>query len=256
MADELHYLTVTELSRLIAAKELSPVELTRAYLARADAIDRVPFRLPADPSVNTDGQLASIMTLAREEALQAARVAEREIQNGRIRGPLHGIPYGVKDLLDTKGIRTTWGSRIFIDRIPDRDAMVIAKLSEAGAIMMAKNVAGRVRRWQHEHGAQSMEAGSIDVRILERHRCGRGHRPHRLRYRDRDGRIDRAPVGDLRCDRLAAHLRPREPARVHAALVVPRQDRSDRAVGGGLRPGARSHRRARSERSVHLRSAL
>ncbi len=138
MADELHYLTVTELSRLIAAKELSPVELTRAYLARADAIDRVPFRLPAHPSVNTDGQLASIITLAREEALQAARVAEREIQNGRIRGPLHGIPYGVKDLLDTKGIRTTWGSRIFIDRIPDRDAMVIAKLSEAGAIMMAK----------------------------------------------------------------------------------------------------------------------
>ena len=137
MADE-HYLTVSELSTLIASKKLSPVELTRLYIERADAIDRVPFPLPADHDVDTGTQLASIITLARESAMQAAKAAEREIQSGRIRGPLHGIPYGVKDLLDTKGIRTTWGSRIFMDRIPDRDAAVIEKLTQAGGVMMAK----------------------------------------------------------------------------------------------------------------------
>ncbi|MGH9333466.1 MAG: amidase [Vicinamibacteria bacterium] len=137
MAEE-HFLTVTELSRRIATKELSPVELLRGYLARAEEIDLAPFELPADPSLDTGGRLASILTLAREEALAAAKTAENEILHDRIRGPLHGIPYGVKDLLDTRGIRTTWGSRIFRDRIPDRDATVIAKLSEAGAILMAK----------------------------------------------------------------------------------------------------------------------
>ena len=121
--EEIPFLTVTELAPLLERREVSPVEATEAYLER---IDRV------------DGQLNSYITVCREEARAAAREAEGEIAAGRYRGPLHGVPVAVKDQLDSKGIRTTGGSTILADHIPDRDATVIAKLKEAGAIMLGK----------------------------------------------------------------------------------------------------------------------
>ena len=123
MSEGLCYQTVSELSGQIASGELSPVEVTRAYLERAEQLD---------------SRLASIITLLPERALADARAAEEEIQQGRVRGPLHGIPFGVKDLLDTEGIPTTWGSSIFADRVPNRDAAVIEKLLGAGGVLMAK----------------------------------------------------------------------------------------------------------------------
>ena len=123
MTEDLCYQTVSELSDQIASGDLSPVEVTRAYLERAEQLD---------------SRLASIITLLPARALADARAAEEEIQQGRVRGPLHGIPFGVKDLLDTKGIRTTWGSSIFADRVPDRDSAVIEKLLGAGGVLMAK----------------------------------------------------------------------------------------------------------------------
>lgn len=121
--EEIPFLTVTELAPLLERREVSPVEATEAYLER---IDRV------------DGQLNSYITVCREEARAAAREAEGEIAAGRYRGPLHGVPVAVKDQLDSKGIRTTGGSTILADHIPDRDATVIAKLKEAGAILLGK----------------------------------------------------------------------------------------------------------------------
>ena len=120
---ELHHLTIGEAAPLIAAGELSPVELTRAYLARIDAID---------------GKLNAFVTLTPELALSQARQAEAEIHAGRYRGPLHGIPIGLKDLYDTAGIKTTAMSRVTPDRVPDEDATTVAKLYEAGAVLLGK----------------------------------------------------------------------------------------------------------------------
>lgn len=120
---ETPFLTVTELAPLLESREVSPVAATEAYLERIDQVD---------------GQLNSYITVCREEARAAAREAEGEIAAGRYRGPLHGVPVAVKDQLDSQGIRTTGGSTILADHIPDRDATVIAKLKEAGAIMLGK----------------------------------------------------------------------------------------------------------------------
>ena len=116
-------LSATELSRLIQSKEVSPVEAVEAYLERIDQID---------------GKLNSYITVSRDEALQAAREAERAIASGHYLGPMHGIPVAVKDQMYTKGIRTTDGSRILEDFIPDEDATVIANLKRAGAVLLGK----------------------------------------------------------------------------------------------------------------------
>ena len=123
MAEPLHYLTIAEAARLIAARELSPVELTRAHLERIDALD---------------GGLKAYVTVSADAALAEARAAEREIADGALRGPLHGVPLAYKDLFDTAGVRTTAGSKLWADRVPGADATVVARLREAGAVMLGK----------------------------------------------------------------------------------------------------------------------
>ncbi len=120
---ELPFLTVAELGRLIRSGEISPVEATEAYLERIDRID---------------GRVNSYITVCHEEARQAARAAEQEITAGRYRGPLHGVPVAVKDQFDTAGIRTTYGSALEWDNVPTRDAVVVTRLKEAGAILLGK----------------------------------------------------------------------------------------------------------------------
>ena len=117
------FATVAELASRLRARTLSPVELADAYLER---IERVAPKL------------SCFVTVTPERALEEAREAEREIAAGRWRGPLHGIPYALKDLVDTRGIRTTFGARPFADRVPDRDATVAVKLREAGAVLLGK----------------------------------------------------------------------------------------------------------------------
>lgn len=138
MQDELHYASLSELDRLLERRELSSVELTRIYLDRAERLDEPAFRLPVDPATDSGEKLCSIITLARGPALEAARRADASER----KGPLHGIPYGVKDLLDTRGVRTTWGSRMLMDNVPGRDAAVVEKLRAAGAVLMAKMAMG------------------------------------------------------------------------------------------------------------------
>jgi aspartyl-tRNA(Asn)/glutamyl-tRNA(Gln) amidotransferase subunit A len=117
-------LSAADAGRAIAAGSLSPVALTEAYLERITALD---------------DQLHSFVLVLRDEALQAARAAEREIQAGRPRGPLHGVPIGLKDIYKTRGIRTTAGSRVYLDHVPDEDAESWIRLREAGMILIGKN---------------------------------------------------------------------------------------------------------------------
>jgi aspartyl-tRNA(Asn)/glutamyl-tRNA(Gln) amidotransferase subunit A len=119
---DLAYAPLTELSRRIRTRALSPVALLDAIL---DRIERCRV-------------LNAFITVTTEVARAQARDAEREIAAGRYRGPLHGIPISLKDLIDTKGIRTTCGSRILSDRVPAEDAAVTARLHDAGAVLIGK----------------------------------------------------------------------------------------------------------------------
>ena len=114
---------MTELARMIATKAVSPVELVRAHLDRIATLD---------------ASLRAYITVCDHAALQAARAAEGALMAGGPLGPLHGVPYALKDLYDTAGVRTTGGSRIFGERIPTTDATVVRRLAEAGAILLGK----------------------------------------------------------------------------------------------------------------------
>ena len=123
IGEDVLFLPASELGERVRSRRLSPVELTEAYL---DRIHRF------------DSKLNAFATVTPEVALTQAREAEREIASGRIRGPLHGVPYGAKDLLATAGIRTTWGASPTREQMFDRDATVIRKLRDAGAILLGK----------------------------------------------------------------------------------------------------------------------
>ena len=123
LTEDTFYFSVAELAALIRARKLSPVELTEGYLAR---LERFGARLGA------------VATVMRESAMREARQAEKEIRAGALRGLLHGIPYGAKDLLATREAPTTWGATPYKDQRFDYDATVVRKLRDAGAILCAK----------------------------------------------------------------------------------------------------------------------
>ena len=116
-------LTLTEAAEQIRTRRLSPVELTRECLARIESLDPV---------------LNAFITVTGDLALEQAGRAEVEIAAGNYRGPLHGLPIGLKDLLDTAGVRTTAGSNQYRERVPQRDAEVVTRLKDAGAVMIGK----------------------------------------------------------------------------------------------------------------------
>src|SRR4051812_41237261 len=150
------YAPVTQLSRWIESRKLTSERLTNIYL---DRIQRF------------DPKLRAVITLTRDHALARAKQADAEIAAGRYRGPLHGIPYGVKDLLDTKGIPTTYGAEPFRNRVPAEDSVVVRRLNDAGAVLIAKLALGALalndiwfggqtmNPWLLEEGASGSSAG-------------------------------------------------------------------------------------------------
>ena len=120
---ELPFLSAGDLSRLIQSKEVSPVEATEAYLDRIGSLDH---------------RFNSYLTVMREQALADAHQAEEDIASGQHKGPMHGVPVAVKDQFWSKGVRSTGGSRILADFVPDEDATVIANLRKAGAVVLGK----------------------------------------------------------------------------------------------------------------------
>jgi Asp-tRNA(Asn)/Glu-tRNA(Gln) amidotransferase A subunit family amidase len=153
---DIAFAPATQLSRWIESRALSSERLTNIYL---DRIRRY------------DPKLRAIITLTPDVALQQARAADREIAAGKYRGPLHGIPFGVKDLLDTAGIATTWGAEPYRNRVPTADSAVVARLKEAGAVLVAKLSLGALalndiwfggqtmNPWLLEEGASGSSAG-------------------------------------------------------------------------------------------------
>ncbi len=154
--EELAFLPVTHLSRLIETREVSSTELTKLYLARLK---------------QHDPTLLCVVTLTEELALKQAAKADEEIAAGMYRGPLHGIPWGAKDLLAVKGYRTTLGATPYKDQVIDVDASVFTQLSAAGAVLVAKLTmgalaqgdrwfGGRTRNpWNTEQGSSGSSAG-------------------------------------------------------------------------------------------------
>ena len=134
---DLHYLTIAEAASLIASRKLSPVDLTKAFLARIEALD---------------GRLNSYLLVTADHALAQARSAEAEIAAGKYRGPLHGIPYALKDIYCTAGIRTTGHSRSAIDYVPTEDAETVARLTKAGAVLL-----GKLATHEFAHGGPSFD---------------------------------------------------------------------------------------------------
>ena len=153
---DLAFYPVTALSQLLRSRKITSVELTKMYL------DRLKKYGP---------QLECVITLTEELALQQAKKADEEIASGHYRGPLHGIPWGAKDLLATKGIRTTWGAMPYKDQIIDENATVVKRLEEAGAVLVAKLTMGALAQgdvwyggktknpWNLEQGSSGSSAG-------------------------------------------------------------------------------------------------
>ncbi len=147
---------VTQLSRWIESRQLTSERLTNIYLNRIERLDP---------------KIRAIITLTKDHALARAKQADAEIAAGKYRGPLHGIPYGVKDLLDTKDIPTTYGAEPFRNRVPAADAAVVRRLDDAGAVLLAKLSLGALalndiwfggqtmNPWLLEEGASGSSAG-------------------------------------------------------------------------------------------------
>jgi Asp-tRNA(Asn)/Glu-tRNA(Gln) amidotransferase A subunit family amidase len=153
---DIAFAPVTQLSRWIETKKITSDRLTRIYLARLKKYDP---------------KLRCVITLTEELALSQAKQADLEIASGKYRGPLHGIPFGVKDLLDTAGIPTTYGAEPFRNRVPDFDSVVVKRLQDAGAVLVAKLSLGSLalndiwfggqtmNPWLLEEGASGSSAG-------------------------------------------------------------------------------------------------
>ncbi len=139
--------TVTQLSRWIQGRQLTSTRLTNIYLARLERYNPT---------------LRCVITLTKDHALQQAKQADREIASGKYRGPLHGIPWGAKDLLDTAGIPTTYGAEPFKDRKPEKNAVVVQRLNDAGAVLVAKLSLGALALNDIWFGGQTMNPWNLD----------------------------------------------------------------------------------------------
>jgi aspartyl-tRNA(Asn)/glutamyl-tRNA(Gln) amidotransferase subunit A len=137
MTDELHFSTIAQAAELVRTRKLSPVELAETYLKRI---------------ADLDPQLNAFITVTTDLALERAREAEREIAGGSYRGPLHGIPFGLKDIYNTRGILTTAHSRVCADNVPTEDATPTRKLREAGAVLL-----GKLATHEFAHGGPSFD---------------------------------------------------------------------------------------------------
>ncbi|MBF5045604.1 amidase [Aggregicoccus sp. 17bor-14] len=154
--EDIAFAPLTHLSRWVQSRALTSERLTHLYLERLQRFDP---------------KLKCVITLTSELALQQARAADQEIAKGRYRGPLHGIPWGAKDLVDTAGIPTTYGAEPFRNRVPKQDAAVVARLHQAGAVLVAKLSLGALalndiwfggetkNPWLLEEGASGSSAG-------------------------------------------------------------------------------------------------
>jgi Asp-tRNA(Asn)/Glu-tRNA(Gln) amidotransferase A subunit family amidase len=158
--EDVAFWPVTDIAPLIRSRAVSSTDLTKMYVARMKMYSP---------------KLLCLITLTEDLALDRAAEVDKEIRQGKYKGPLHGIPFGVKDLFDTKGIKTTWGAEPFQDRVPDEDATCVDRLHKAGAVLMAKLSMGALAQgdlwfngrtknpWNTERGSSGSSAGSASA---------------------------------------------------------------------------------------------
>ena len=194
-------------------------ELTQMYLARLKKFG---------PKLNC------VVTLTEDLALAQAAQADRDIRAGKYKGPLHGIPWGAKDLFATKGIPTTWGAGPFQNQVFDYDATIVERLTAAGAVLVAKLSMGALAQgdnwfrgrtnnpWNIERGSSGSSAGP-----------GSATAGGLVVFGDwnRNARLDHLAVSRKRRDRAASHLRTHQPLRRHGLELDDGQDRSDVPIG-------------------------
>ena len=159
------FMTVSQLSELIRTRQLSSTELTTLYL------ERLAQHGPT---------LEAVITLMADRALEHAARADREIASGTYRGPLHGIPWGAKDLLAAEGFRTTWGATPYRDQVLGEDATVVRRMEEAGAILVAKLTLGALAQGDYWYGGRTrnpwnLEQGSSGSSAGSAAKIGRAH---------------------------------------------------------------------------------
>jgi len=159
---ELAFLPVARLGDLIRRKAITSADLTELYLDRLKQYDP---------------KLECVITLTADRAREEAKEADREVRRGRIRGPLHGIPYGLKDLFAARGARTTWGAKPFENQVLDEDATVVTRLREAGAVLLAKLSVGALawgdvwfggttkNPWKLDQGSSGSSAGPASATV-------------------------------------------------------------------------------------------
>ena len=204
-----------------------------------------------------NGLLNNVVTFLDDYGRAEAKRADAEIAAGKYKGPLHGIPWGAKDIISVKGYKTTWGSAPFKDQVLDYDASVVEQLRDAGAVLIAKVTTGELAQrrqlvWRADQEPVGSDAGL--ERIVRRAVVGDRGRLRRVRHRHRDERIDSQPVGALRPRRTASDVRPRQPLRRDGAVVDAGSSRPDLPLCGGHRDrdaGDREARRPRHERDGH-----
>ena len=227
--ESLAFATAVELSGLMRAGKITSMQLTRMYL------DRLKRYGP---------RLLCVVNLTEELALQQAERADREMAAGQYRGPLHGIPWGAKDLLATRGIPTTWGAKPYEHQIFDYDATVVERLEAAGAVLVAKLTMGELAMGDVWFGGMTRNPWNIEAGF-ERFLSGTGQRDGggtgRFQHRHGDVGQHRQPVRAQRRYGPASHFRARFPLRSHAAVMDNGQNRADVPGRGRLRPRPERH---------------
>jgi hypothetical protein len=229
---DIAYASLAQLSRWIESRQLTSERLTHIYL---DRIERF------------DSKLRCIITLTRDQAVEKAKKADAEMAAGRYRGPLHGVPFGVKDLLDTAGIATTWGAEPYRNRLPQQDSAVVKRLYDAGAVLIAKLSLGALALNDIWFGGQTMNPW-----LLEEGASGSSAGPGAATAAGLVGFSIGSETGGsivspsaVRRDRIASDLRARTANGRDDAVLVAGQTGSDDAGRGrrdvgspsDLRPG-------------------
>ena len=240
--EDLAFASIETLAPLLQSREVSSAELTRNFLER---IDR-----------HNEG-LSAYITVMGDHALRSAQEADDAIARGEYRGPMHGIPIALKDQVYTKGVRTTAGSSVLADFVPDEDATIVKRLDAAGAVLLGKlnlnefamggtlaHTYGEPRNpWNPAHAPGGSSSGS-GIAVA----AGLCHRHHRRGHR----RLHPQSRVFLRPGGREGQQRHRVPPRHRAAVLVAGHRRADDAHRARLRLDAGRDRRSRRERPAHL----
>ena len=214
---------VRHLAELIRTRQVTSLELTEMYLARLHRYN---------------AKLNNVVTFLDDHGRAEAKRADAEIAAGKYKGPLHGIPWGAKDIISVKGYKTTWGSPAFKEQSFDYDASVVELLRDAGAVLIAKAHDGRARERRsvvRRPDQEPVESRAGIERIVGRSLVCDGGRLRRIRHRHRDERLDSESRRALRPRRPAADVRPHQPLRRHGAVVDAGSPRSALPLCGRLR---------------------